>query len=155
MATLGRLGERVAQLQQQSHLRPCCSSSVLILEASVALTRRASDTACVPSAKSFSRMIMSLVPCEKRWQDRDMLMAVSSLSPVRTHTCAMRCLGENRSMTETETAYTMCYMGSFQHTSCMPVRSYREHEVHTHKKRQCTKTLPALAMYTFASSQDK
>ena len=99
METVGRLGEQVAQLQQQRHLRPCCSSSALILEASVALTRRASDTACVPSAKSFSRMIMSLVPCVKRWQDRDMLMAVSSLSPVRTHTCAMRCLCENRPMT--------------------------------------------------------
>jgi len=59
---------------------------VLILLASVALISKASDTASLPSARSFSRMIISLVSWVKRWQDREMLMAVSSLSPVNTHT---------------------------------------------------------------------
>lgn len=80
-------GVQKHQASHVRHLRPSCCSSALILLASVALMSKASETASRPSARSFSRMIMSLVACVKRWHDREMLMAVSSLSPVKTHTC--------------------------------------------------------------------
>ena len=80
----GKKAIAIANLLEEE---PVASSRLI----STVLSWRTSETCGLSGLpKSFSRSINSLVNGEKSWHARAMLMAVSILSPVSTHTCHPR-----------------------------------------------------------------